>query len=187
MPPKKKPAVAKMPPKAAVVPEFQPTPAQSNLVELLAGYGHDVGDIAIYTGISEADIMASFPDTFEKGRVKFDVKVTQSLYEAAFGTPRRTETVYRDKTRANGIVDKIPMVLVHDPGRPPDGRLLIWLAQTRMGMGKKPDGDQNAASQIPENIDHARLSDAELQQFESLLRKMGYEAPENEPASQRRK
>lgn len=186
MPPKKKAAVAKRPPKAAKVAKFNPTPAQANLVELLAGYGHDVRDIAIYTGISEADILAAFPETFEKGRVKFDVKVTQSLYEAAFGTPRRTETVFRDKTRANGIVDKIPMVLVHDPGRPPDGRLLIWLAQTRMGMGKKPDGDQNAASQIPENIDHARLTDAELQQFETLLRKMGYEAPD-EPASQRRK
>src|SRR3954453_10043280 len=83
-------------------PSFEPTQAQRQMVEAMAGCGVPEADIAVVIGIAPKTLRKHFRDELDTGHIKANAKVVGNLYRIATGSGREavTAAIFWLKVRA---------------------------------------------------------------------------------------
>lgn len=157
----------------------QPTPQQLAAVEALSAHGFSAADIGIYLERPEAWVQEKFGDVMNRSRIRFNVKLVQTITEVAFGRERQTRPVMKTRTNAKGKTVEYEGMEVVREGRPPNVQMLLYLAKDRLGWAG-PANNNPLGVPLTENLRYDLLDNAELDQLGRLLQKIGYQPTASE-------
>ena len=158
-----------------------PSPDQRAAAEALAAHGFSAADIGIYLEKPEDWVHTHFRDVMQRARVKFNVRLVQTITEVAFGREKQVRAVTKTRINAKGQEVEYQGQEIVREGRPPNPGMLMYLAKDRLGWADPESSKKSPLHNIAaDELQYERLTDSELDQLGRLLQKAGAEPPAGE-------
>ena len=158
----------------------EPTPEQIKTAEALAAHGISNADIGVYLEKPEEWVNEKLGAVIRRSRVRFNVKLVQTVTEVAFGREKKTQPVTKTRINARGKEVEYTGYETIQEARPPNPQMLLYLAKERLGWRdpgavRQPEDDGKPQLNLTESLDYERLSDAEVEALDRILQKSGYQ------------